>query len=462
MNNAPAPAPVAANANPAPVAPTTDPVADQNIRAAANLERIAKITDICAAKPEIAAKAIAENWPVDRAELEVLRASRPAAPNVVIPSASDLNAALECAIEQTLGLDVSKKSDQVQAAASRLTDGSGRIGIQRVLVEAAAANGVTIRNVHKGNIRDVLAAAMPIRAAGFSTINVGGILGASANKKLRASFMAVEQVWRLIASIRNVSDFKAYTSYRLTADTQYKKVSPAGDIQHGTLGEASFSNKADTYGLLLALTRQDIINDDLGAFLQLLNLLGRGAGVELNEVFWTAFLNNASFFTTGNKNYTSGAATGLSVDALSVAEQMFVDMVDEKGKPVGLNPAVLLVPSSLSAIAQQLYKGSEYRDNTASKQYSVFNPHQGKFTPAASRYLNNTAFPGYSAKAWYLLANPADAATIEVAFLDGNESPTVETAEADFSTLGIQMRGYHDFGVALAEPKAGVKVKGEA
>lgn len=438
--------------------------------------RCAGISRLCAGKDltikdgenEVAleAHAIANNWTVEQTELHVLRASRPSAPNVAIPAQAELAPAIECAIEQTLGLDVSKKSDQVQAAAARLTDNSGRIGIQRVLVEAAAAHGVTFRSVHKGNLRDVLAAAMPtagIRAAGgFSSINIGGILGAAANKKLRQSFMSVEQVWRLICTIRNVSDFKAYTSYRLTADTQYKKVAPTGNIEHGSLGESSFSNKADTYGLMLALTRTDIVNDDLGAFLQLLNLLGRGAGLKLNDVFWTVFLANSNFFKSDNKNYASGAGTALSVDALTAAEQMFMDMVDEKGKPVGLNPAVLLVPSSLSAIAGQLYKGSEYRDNTASKQYSVFNPHQGKFAPAVSRYLNNTGYTGNSAKAWYLLANPADAATAEVAFLDGNESPTVETAEADFSTLGIQMRGYHDFGVALAEPKAGVKIKGEA
>jgi hypothetical protein len=39
--------------------------------------------------------------------------------------------------------------------------------------------------------------------------------------------------------------------------------------------------------------------------------------------------------------------------------------------------------------------------------------------------------------------------------------PTVESADADFNTLGIQMRGYHDFGVAKQEPRGGVKMKGE-
>jgi hypothetical protein len=51
---------------------------------------------------------------------------------------------------------------------------------------------------------------------------------------------------------------------------------------------------------------------------------------------------------------------------------------------------------------------------------------------------------------------------IEVAFLNGQESPTIETAEADFNVLGVQMRGYHDFGVALQDPRGGVKAKGEA
>ena len=90
------------------------------------------------------------------------------------------------------------------------------------------------------------------------------------------------------------------------------------------------------------------------------------------------------------------------------------------------------------------------------------NPHQGKFRAEVSRYLANSHYTGYSSKAWYLLADPADLPVIEVAFLNGQESPTIETAEADFIVLGIQMRGYHDFGVALQDPRGGVKMKGEA
>jgi len=51
---------------------------------------------------------------------------------------------------------------------------------------------------------------------------------------------------------------------------------------------------------------------------------------------------------------------------------------------------------------------------------------------------------------------------IEVAFLNGNETPIVEQAQASFETLGIQMRAYWDWGAKKQEYRAGVKSKGAA
>jgi hypothetical protein len=48
-----------------------------------------------------------------------------------------------------------------------------------------------------------------------------------------------------------------------------------------------------------------------------------------------------------------------------------------------------------------------------------------------------------------------------VAFLNGQEAPTIESAEADFNVLGVQMRGYHDFGVNLQDNRGGVKSAGQ-
>ena len=122
-------------------------------------------------------------------------------------------------------------------------------------------------------------------------------------------------------------------------------------------------------------------------------------------------------------------------------------------------PAIMLVPTALSAMATQLYKSLELRDTTASTKYPVANPHQGKFRAEVSRYLSNAAYTGNSSKAWYLLADPSDLPVIEVAFLNGQESPTIETAEADFNVLGVQMRGYHDFGCALQDTRAGSRAR---
>ncbi len=104
----------------------------------------------------------------------------------------------------------------------------------------------------------------------------------------------------------------------------------------------------------------------------------------------------------------------------------------------------------------------ELRDTTANTKTLVSNPHQGKYRVEISRYLGNASYSGSSTKAWYLLSDPNDLPVIEVAFLNGQESPTIETAEADFNVLGIQMRGYHDFGCALQDFRGGLKVKGEA
>jgi hypothetical protein len=51
---------------------------------------------------------------------------------------------------------------------------------------------------------------------------------------------------------------------------------------------------------------------------------------------------------------------------------------------------------------------------------------------------------------------------VVTSFLNGQRSPTVESADADFNTLGIQFRGYHDFGCSQSEFLAGIKSKGAA
>ncbi|MCY2928174.1 MAG: hypothetical protein NTV86_01525 [Planctomycetota bacterium] len=439
-----------------------DPVMDMRAKVATEQERIAAVRKICGDEhPGIAAQAIRDGWDANRTELEILRTTRPKAPAVHVPDNSLSGTILEAACMVTAGLgDAEKMYDEktLDAASKRFRGG---IGLQELLLEAAWANGYTGRNFRDSRSVLRFAFSQDIQAE-VSTVDIGGILSNVANKFLLEGFFSVERTWRNICAVRNVSDFKTVTSYRLIGTDQYELVAPGGELKHGTLGNESYTNRADTYGLMLSVDRRDIINDDLGAITTVPRKLGRGSGLKINDVFWTTFLANSSFFTAGNKNYLTGTDTALSIDGLTKAEVAFMDQVDADGKPIGIMPAIVLVPTALSSIGTMLYKSLEIRDTTSTTKYPVANPHQGKFRTEVSRYLANSRYTGNSAKAWYLLSDPADLPVIEVAFINGQESPTIETAQADFDTLGIQMRGFHDFGVALQDARGGVKSKGEA
>ena len=439
------------------------PESAQSIRAAAvaETERIAKVRNACGGRhPQIEAKAIRDGWNAQRTELEVLRSDRPTAPAIHCRDTTVTSLMLEAACMQAgKALDVEDMFDEpvLEAADRRF---KGGINFQELLLEAAWANGYDGRSFrdHRAVLRFAFSNGI---AAASSTIDIGGLLSNVANKFLLDGFFSVERTWRNICAIRNVSDFKTVTSYRLIGKDQYEQVQPGGEIKQGTLGNETYSNKADTYGLVLSIDRRDIINDDLNAITTVPRKLGRGSGLKINDIFWTTFLNNAAFFVAGNKNYQAGADTVLTIDGLTKADVLFNDQVDGEGKPIGIMPAIILVPTALNAIGTQLYKSLELRDTTANSKIPIGNPHVGRFRVEVSRYLANAQYTGNSSKAWYLLAEAVDLPVIEVAFLNGQESPTIETAEADFNQLGIKMRGYHDFGCALQDPRGGLKSKGE-
>ena len=123
----------------------------------------------------------------------------------------------------------------------------------------------------------------------------------------------------------------------------------------------------------------------------------------------------------------------------------------------------MLVPTALKVLAEQLYKETIVNESTTTnKPKPRSNPHAGKFKPVCSAFLSNASYTGHSSLAWYMFADPKVLAALEVAFLNGVDTPTVERADANFNILGIQFRGYIDFGVKEQDPRAAVKMKGEA
>jgi len=430
--------------------------------------RLAEVQAKAEGHPDIAAKAISNGWSADRTELEVLRASRSvAAPNINVGAGrKELDGdVLEAAICMAGGLkDVEKEFDDktLQAAHDRY---KGRIGLQEVFIDAAAQNGYagspSFRRDHRGILQAAFSQGVQA-SSGFSTLSITGILSNTANKFLLQGYNAVESTWREIAPIKNVSDFKQHTSYNLIGDMEFEQVGAGGEIKHSTLSDESFTNQADTYAIMGGITRKDQINDDLGALTAVPQKIGRGAGLKANKVFWTEFLDNTSFFTAGNNNLETSNA--LSIGGLTAAELAFLDQKSPEnadgsdGSPLGLMPSILLVPNALNVTASQLMNTTTVDvSTTADTPLPNSNPHAGKFRVVRSSYLNGGLGGASSASTWYLLGSPSDIPVIEVAALNGNPNPTVETADADFNTLGIQMRGYADFGVAKQNPLGGVK-----
>lgn len=310
-----------------------------------------------------------------------------------------------------------------------------------VLISAAEEGGYT------GSRRLTAATLRPILQAAWATHSISGILSATVNKFLLAGFNGVESSWRSISSVRSVNDFKALTSYRLNGGMKFEKVAPGGELKNAAVSDESRTISAETYGIMTSVTRNDLINDDLGALTAVPQRIGRGGALKLNDIFWASFQDDSAFFTTGraNKKATAGA---LSLANLKAIATMFRKLKDPDGNPVAVEPRVLLVPSDIELAAAEIM-GSALLVGGSSAAPNV-NVLAGRYQVVSTSYLS-------SAEDYYLLASPADMPVMEVAFLNGVQSPVVETAEADFNTLGVQMRGYFDFGVAKAEYLAGIK-----
>lgn len=445
--------------------PNGDDVVRQiNERAAAAVERINQVQAACRVNnvhyPEIEAQALREEWTVERTRCQVLEArlnaTTPNVPSGGRSGGGELNArVLEAALCQASDplyrtpLEKGFQDEELQAAHDRY---HGRIGLQELLLEAAWEGGWDGRVFRNSQLKDILKAA-------FSVVSIPNILSNSANKFLRVGFEAVEAVWRQVAAIGSVKDFKTKTVHTLTGDLTMNPISPTGRIKYGELGEEVYSNKAKTYAKLVGLSREDIINDDLDALTRAPIRLGRGAGLTLNDIFWAKFLDDAAVFTTGNGNLLEGTDYKLTegVAALSQANLTFRRQTDPDGKPLGLRPRNILTPPELETDSLELMRSVSLNQDgslTPTRRGST-NVFSGRWQPVSTDYLTD-------ADAWYLLGDPMDLPLIEVVFLDGVETPTVETAQADFDQLGIQIRGYHDFGVEWQEHRAGVKVTGVA
>lgn len=429
----------------------------EEVRAQAVKEdaRIQAVRAIAKDYPEIAATAVKEGWDENKTSLAVKDA-------IIAAQKNEIEAhKVQTERPGTLGIIA----------------GRGAPSITAKLVEAAVALRCGLNNAEKAYGAETLEAASQIRIhsftdvvktcliaegkshdvsrhdtesflrAAFSTVSLSNVLANVMNKFVLQGYGVVEQTWRLIANIRPVVDFKAHVGVRLIMDNLLQNLSPSGEIKHGTLSDETRSISADTKALMLAITRKDIINDDLGVLSDTPTRLGFAAGRTLNVDFWKEFESDANNrFTTSGKIKNRIAGGGLNSANLTLARALFRKMTDPDGNPMGLDPTILLVSPKNETTADELFVSTNVKGSTDGPDANVF---KGRFKPAVSTYLSDDP--------WYLIAPPLSMPSMEVAFLNGVQTPTVESAQADFNRLGIQMRCYWDYGVKFAERRGIVR-----
>lgn len=429
------------------------PAHDEAARAAAIAGERTRTEGIYAAAgedmpPSLVRRAVVEQWPLERAHAEFLaemRRARPAAVTVEVVAASEDK--FQRAAIAAMSLRAGVRPERVGAADVALARDLHVNGLQSL-----ARQSCQVHRVEASENPDAL-----LKRA-LSTFSFPNALGTTLNRVLQAGYDETPSTLLQWAQPKSVKDFRTNTHVRIGKFANPQKVGRGGDLQSGTLSEEAENYKAETYGTLFLISRQNFIDDDLGAFTEVpmklgasmkrnIDELGYGTGVlgAASGVGPTLLSDTTALFNTGRSdgaNYATGGGTVLSMSSLRDAKS---DMrkIKQGGVILSLLPLYLVVPPELEFTARQLVTSAEYRDTTASTAFGTANPHQGTVTVIVEPRLSALTNGG---TAWYLIADWRQAEHLAVSFLNGNQSPTVERKDpAD--VLGIGWQAYFDMGV---------------
>lgn len=287
-----------------------------------------------------------------------------------------------------------------------------------------------------------------------------------AGKVLRAAYDNFPNTWNLWAAAGQVSDFKVHPRIQIGAFNNLDTIPEAGEYTYGALGEDYENAQAVTKGKAIALTRQMLVNDDLGAFTRRAQLMGRAAARSINSDAYAYLTSGASnhgptvsdtgqYFnatavtTAGGHANLTGTGTALSVASLGVGRLAMRKQKDKSLRDtLNIQPRVLLVPVAKEDLARELMSSTTDFSNTNANKPNIY---KGAFSVVSDPYLD-----GISANAWYLFADPADIAPFEVVFLDGNQAPFMDDA-VDFETDAMKFKVRLDYGIAPGDWRAGYK-----
>lgn len=284
------------------------------------------------------------------------------------------------------------------------------------------------------------------RAAINSTSTFPAIMSNLANKSVMVGFNEAETTYQIWAGKGSNRDFKEAARVALSEAGNLELVPEGGQFKQDSFGEASARTKVATYGKLFSLTRQAIINDDLGLFSKIATKYGSAAKRLVNKMVYAQLTgnvkmqDNVALFDTKHGN-VAGTGEALSVKAIAKA---ITAMRRQKGiagdATLNVTPKYLVVPPELEMTAYQIVNSTAAVDGVNS---GVANPYKGRFIVVADAELTDP-------DAWYLVADATQHDTIEVTYLNGVETPRLETRQG-FDVDGIEYKVAFDCGVSALD-----------
>lgn len=405
--------------------------------------------------PDIQSRAIEECWSVDQTNTAVLNHMRASRPHIGISSGigASLGTVTRATIETALLLRLGRDDLAVKAY------GEGVVHQARAMREPTLLDVCSMALRLDGRPSDGLTTSQLIRA-GFSTVSLPDILSNVTGKALVAAYEEGTASWKAFADVRSATSFQVQTAIRPSVVGQLERLGPAGEIKHLTLGEQTIAWSVDTWARMLQLTRQMMVNDDLGVFAQMAPMLGGMAARSVNELVWRTLMSGSGTHFSVSRGNILEAGSALSVESLGAAITLMRKQRDASDQDISIIPRVLAVPPELETTARGILNSQLLGTADGSP---TGNPLQGVVELVVESRLSNPLHTGNSATAWYLFGGPASVPFI-VGYLREQSTPVVEAFGLDHEveTLGFSWRVYFDFGAALGDYRAAVKATGAA
>ena len=301
-----------------------------------------------------------------------------------------------------------------------------------------------------------------LAAGGQTTGDFPVLLENVLHKTLVGGYNLASFTWTRFCSTGTLSDYRPHGRYHLSSFSDLKGVNEAGEYETGVLGDAQKETiTGQRKGRILQITPEVLINDDLGGITRIAAALGQAAGRTIEKDVYALFAMNGGAGPTMNDGkplfHTSHGNIASTGDAPTVAafdliRQQLANQKDPAGNDfLDITAALWLGPLSLGGQAR-VTNEAQY-DVDVSNKFEVPNKSRGMF-----RDLVDT--PRLSGTAWYGLADPGIEPVIEVAFLDGIQTPTLEQ-ETNFRTDGLAWKAVHRYGTAAVGWRGAIKNPGK-